>query len=177
MNISLSPIQIASEKEVDAYLKWENDQELTHLIMPKRSKDQGKYEPTKESTLEFFIKHPDRQEMTYIIYDDETPIGNVNYYIDPSLLHRKINNTAWIDLTIGEKDYWGTGASFEAMTLLEEIFVSKKIKRIELGVFEFNTRAIKFYEKLGYQKIGELKDFTYWNGRFWNDIRMDKFLR
>ena len=177
MNISLSPIQIASEKEVDAYLKWENDQELTHLIMPKRSKDQGKYEPTKESTLEFFVKHPDRQEMTYIIYDDETPIGNVNYYIDPSLLHRKINNTAWIGLTIGEKNYWGTGAAFEAMTLLEEIFVSKKIKRIELGVFEFNTRAIKFYEKLGYQKIGELKDFTYWNGRFWNEIRMDKFLR
>ncbi|MEE3079457.1 MAG: GNAT family protein [Bdellovibrionota bacterium] len=176
MNISLSPIQITSKKEIDAYLKWENDQELTHLIMPKRSKDQEKLEATKKSTLEFFKKHPDRQEMTYIIYDNETPIGNVNYYIDPPHLHKKINNTAWIGLTIGEKDYWGTGAAFEAMTLLEKIFVSKNIKRVELGVFEFNTRAIKFYEKLGFKKIGEVKDFTYWDDRFWNDIRMEKNL-
>ncbi|MAE58446.1 MAG: GNAT family N-acetyltransferase [Halobacteriovorax sp.] len=176
MNIELKKIDINDSKTIDSYLKWENDQNLTHLIIPIRSKDQEKHKTTKESILEFFKNHPDRQEMTYIIYDNETAIGNVNYYIDPPHLHKKINNTAWIGLTIGEKDYWGTGAAFEAMTLLEEIFASKKIKRMELGVFEFNTRAIKFYEKLGFKKIGEIKNFTYWDDRFWNDIRMEKNL-
>ena len=52
----------------------------------------------------------------------------------------------------------------------------RDIKRIELGVFEFNTRAQKFYTKLGYKKVGEVKDFTFWEGRFWNDIRMEKDL-
>ena len=57
-------------------------------------------------------------------------------------------------------------------TLVKEI----SLKRIELGVFEFNKRAQKFYEKIGYSRIGTIDDFTYWNGRFWSDIRMEKYL-
>ena len=49
-------------------------------------------------------------------------------------------------------------------------------EKIELGVFEFNKRAIKFYEKIGYEKITSLENFTYYDGKWWNDYRYEKKL-
>lgn len=50
------------------------------------------------------------------------------------------------------------------------------LKRIELGVFEFNQQAQKLYQKLGYKEIGRIDNFTYWQGKMWTDIRMEKYL-
>jgi hypothetical protein len=50
------------------------------------------------------------------------------------------------------------------------------IGRLELGVFEFNHAARRLYEKLGYKEIGREYDFTYYDGRMWPDIRMEKEL-
>ena len=97
-------------------------------------------------------------------------------HIDPPMLFKKAEGTCWLGMTMGEKDYWGTGAAREAFRLFEEILKAQSIKRIELGVFEFNERAQKFYEKMGFKKIGEINDFTYWDERFWKDIRMEKYL-
>ena len=36
--------------------------------------------------------------------------------------------------------------------------------------------AIKLYQKAGYTEIGRIKDFVYWQGRLWQDIRMEKYL-
>ena len=43
-------------------------------------------------------------------------------------------------------------------------------------VFEFNKRAIKFYEKIGYKKITSLKNFTCYAGKWWDDYRYEKNL-
>jgi len=45
------------------------------------------------------------------------------------------------------------------------------LKRIELGVFEFNTNAINLYQKLGYKDIARINNFT-----CGQDIRMEKYL-
>jgi RimJ/RimL family protein N-acetyltransferase len=47
---------------------------------------------------------------------------------------------------------------------------------MELGVFEFNAVAIKLYKKLGFLEITRINDFTFWMGRMWQDIRMEKYL-
>jgi len=62
------------------------------------------------------------------------------------------------------------------MGYLEEEIKAQGLKRIELGVFEFNTNAIKLYRKMGFEEIGRIDDFTYWDGRMWGDIRMEKYL-
>ena len=49
-------------------------------------------------------------------------------------------------------------------------------KRIELGVFEFNTFAQKLYLKMGYTEIGRIPDFTFWQDKLWMDIRMEKYI-
>ncbi len=90
---------------------------------------------------------------------------------------KKVSGTSWLGLIIGEKEYWGTGAAVIAMKFFEDESLRLGLKRIELGTFEFNIRAQNFYKKLGYTEIGRLKNFTYYNNRFWDDIRMEKILR
>ena len=79
-------------------------------------------------------------------------------------------------LTIGEKEYWGTGAAKIAMDYFERESKKCGATRVELGTFEFNHRAQSFYKKIGYKEIGRLDKFTYWDGRYWDDIRMEKIL-
>jgi len=47
------------------------------------------------------------------------------------------------------------------MEYLEKEIGNKGLKRIELGVFEFNENARRLYLKLGYKEIGRIDDFTY----------------
>jgi hypothetical protein len=30
---------------------------------------------------------------------------------------------------------------------------------------------------MGYREIGRIDDFTYWQGKMWQDIRMEKYLQ
>lgn len=68
--------------------------------------------------------------------------------IDAPHLKKKEENTGWISICIGEGDYRGKGVAHEAMIFfLEEECKALGLKRIELGVFEYNQRARTFYEK------------------------------
>ena len=89
---------------------------------------------------------------------------------------KKVKGTSWLGLTIGEKEYWGTGVAKIAMEYFEEESRRLGANRIELGTFEFNYRAQAFYKKLGFVEIGRLDKFTYWDGKYWDDIRMEKYL-
>ena len=100
----------------------------------------------------------------------------MNYQIDPDFLFKREAGTAWVGIVIGETSARGKGIGTQTMQHLEEQIQAKGLKRIELGVFEFNRSAIKLYKKLGYKEIGRIDDFTYWQGRMWQDIRMEKYL-
>lgn len=62
------------------------------------------------------------------------------------------------------------------MQYLEEQIKRHGLKRIELGVFEFNINVRKLYQKLAYLEIGRIDNFTYWQDRMWQDIRMEKYI-
>ena len=69
----------------------------------------------------------------------------------------------------GATDWWW-------IEYLENEIKHQDLKRIELGVFEFNTNAVKLYQKAGFQEIGRIPDFTFWQGKMWQDIRMEKYV-
>jgi RimJ/RimL family protein N-acetyltransferase len=112
----------------------------------------------------------------YLIYANGQLVGEMNFQIDPDHLFRKEAGTAWIGIIIGEASARGKGVGTQAMQYLEEQIHNKGLKRIELGVFEFNNKAINLYTNLGYKEIGRFDNFTYWQGRMWHDIRMEKYL-
>jgi RimJ/RimL family protein N-acetyltransferase len=100
----------------------------------------------------------------------------MGYQVDPEHLYKKEPGTAWIGITIGEENGRGKGIGVLALQHLEEQIKVKGLKRMELGVFEFNTNAIKLYKKLGFREFARLEDFTYRDGKMWQDIRMEKYL-
>jgi RimJ/RimL family protein N-acetyltransferase len=46
------------------------------------------------------------------------------------------------------------------------------LHRIHLGVYAFNPRAQRVYEKCGFQVEGIERDVLFWNGQWMNSIRM-----
>lgn len=133
MKIDIRTININNSFEVEAYVKWENDLEFYHLIAPMRSKDSKVVLVTVEGTVKFFQENPSRLKDTYIVWDDTKPIGQITIHTDPPHLFKKYKNTCWIGLTIGEKEYWGTGAALRAMRQLEKLGY-KTIGMISFGV-------------------------------------------
>ncbi|MFZ5824124.1 MAG: GNAT family N-acetyltransferase [Bacillota bacterium] len=65
------------------------------------------------------------------------------------------NRSAMLTIFIGEKAYWGKGYGSDALRLaLREAFGPMDLHRIELHVFDFNHRAIRSYEKVGFVTEG-----------------------
>jgi RimJ/RimL family protein N-acetyltransferase len=165
---------IEPDDDALAYLnQWENDPALIPLIRPNPDKDSlARTELLTVQDLEERLVH----NHTFLIYLEDQLIGEMDYQIDPRHLYKKEPGTAWIGIIIGEEIARGKGIGQRALQHLEEEIRKQGLQRIELGVFEFNTNAIKLYRKAGYQEIGRIPDFTYWNDRMWQDIRMEKYL-
>lgn len=80
---------------------------------------------------------------------------------------------AWVGIGIGERDYWGKGYGTEAFNLLLAFgFRELNLRRISLSVFEYNPRAIRSYEKLGFQQEGRQREWLNRGGKRWDLIFM-----
>jgi RimJ/RimL family protein N-acetyltransferase len=173
MEITFRKLTRSTPEIAQAFEKWENDPELVHLIRPNENREA--LETRKIVTvkdLQEQLKH----HHTYLICLQGKLIGEVDYQVDPGHLYKKEPGTAWVGILIGEEAGRAQGIGSLAMQYLEQQIRSHGLKRIELGVFEFNTNAIKLYQKLSYQEFARIDDFTYWNGKMWQDIRMEKYL-
>jgi RimJ/RimL family protein N-acetyltransferase len=56
--------------------------------------------------------------------------------------------------------------------MLDYGFGIANLHRIELDVFAFNERAIRTYEKLGFQREGVKRDMLYYNHQYHDAILM-----
>ena len=156
-----------------SFSKWENDPVLIPLTRPNLNEEDllGKKTVSVDDLLER-IKH----SHIYLIYAQGELVGEMDYKVDPAYVYKKVKGTAWIGITIGEETGRGKGIGYQSLRYLEGKIKLEGLKRIELGVFEFNTRAVKLYRKSGYKEIARIEEFTYWQGKMWQDIRMEKYL-
>ena len=153
--------------------KWENDPTIVHLIRP--HSDAASLQQKENVTVDSLVKRLEHNHI-YLIHLDGQLIGEMSFQIDPGHLYKKETGTAWIGITIGEEVGRGKGIGFTAIQYLEEQAKALGLKRVELGVFEFNVNAIKLYKRLGYQEIARIDNFTFWQDKMWQDIRMEKYL-
>jgi RimJ/RimL family protein N-acetyltransferase len=173
MNIAFSKLTQPTAEIAECFTRWENDPALIPFMRPNQNQeDLDKREIiTVESMIERLTHHH-----TYLIHLDDQPVGEINYTVDPAHLYKKESGTAWVGITIGEEAGRGKGLGYLAMQYLEEQIKLAGYRRIELGVFEFNQNAIRLYQKSGYSEIGRINNFTYWQGKMWQDIRMEKYI-
>ena len=83
------------------------------------------------------------------------------------------HRAAELGIVIGEKEYWGRGFGSDAIrTLVRFGFEEMNLHRIHLHVYEDNARAIRAYEKCGFQHEGRLRDGVYRHGRYYDLLAM-----
>lgn len=83
------------------------------------------------------------------------------------------NSVATIGIFIGNEDYWGKGYGSDALNILIKfIFEQMNIHKIKLGVYSYNKRAIKCYEKCGFKKEGVLREELFRDGKYHDVIIM-----
>jgi len=80
---------------------------------------------------------------------------------------------AFVGLGIGETEYWNKGYGTDVMNvLLRFAFTEINLRRVSLGVFEYNPRAIRSYEKAGFRHEGRLRRLLNREGRRWDNLFM-----
>jgi RimJ/RimL family protein N-acetyltransferase len=87
------------------------------------------------------------------------------------------NGSAEFGIGIGEKDYWGRGYGTDAARLvLRFAFMERNLHRIELATFDFNERAIRSYEKVGFVHEGTRRQAIFREGEY-HDVHIMAALR
>jgi len=148
----------------DTYRRWIHDLDVgvylfaTHLF-------------THTQEEEWFEAQRKTGNVHFTVYDKETgtPIGTTGF-MRMSQVHRD----AEFGIMIGEKEFQDRGYGTEATALtIDYGFNALNLASIFLRVHEFNKRAIRVYEKIGFKRIGVRRRAYFLGGKFHNDIFMD----
>ena len=79
----------------------------------------------------------------------------------------------YVGIGVGEREFWGKGYGSDAMrVVLRYAFTELNLRRVTLNVFEYNPRAIRAYEKLGFQQEGRVRKYLNREGRRWDLVYM-----
>lgn len=83
------------------------------------------------------------------------------------------NGTYSIGLGIAEPSEWGKGYAKEAMLLaMRHVFHELGYQKCNLGVYDFNARALNLYRRMGFVDEGRLRRNYYTAGAYYDEIQM-----
>jgi RimJ/RimL family protein N-acetyltransferase len=153
------------EADAERFAGWWRDTEFARLLdadparplSVKEIKDELDEEP-KPYGFPFLIR---------ALADDQL-IGFVGLWVN-----NWTHADGWVGIGIGEREYWGKGYGADAMrVILRYGFVELNLHRASLGVFGYNTRAIRAYEKAGFRIEGRMRQTINRNGQRWDELVM-----
>lgn len=156
--------QLLAEK----YAAWGNDSEYQRLL---DSFPANLYSVKKRKEwVEKNFGEPNDNSFFFTIHalDDDRLLGEV-----------ELDGICWnqgdslVGIGLGEREAWGKGYGTDAMRLiLRFAFCELNLRRVTLNVFEYNPRAIRSYEKVGFKVEGRVKRWLHREGRRWDLIYM-----
>lgn len=89
----------------------------------------------------------------------------------------KVNGSGKVGIFIGDRRYLGKGYGTDALnTLCDFGFGELRLERIELEVFDYNQRAIRSYQKAGFQTDAVLRRARFHRGAH-HDVHLMSILR
>jgi RimJ/RimL family protein N-acetyltransferase len=99
---------------------------------------------------------------------DDRPVGSIDLH-DVDLR----NGSASLGIAIGDPDDTGEGYGTDALqALIAFAFGQLRLERVELDVYDFNDRARRVYERIGFVLEGTLRHALYRDGAFHDVHRM-----
>lgn len=156
----LSPVR---EEDVPIYLKWLNDRSVTdglgntaQVIGPR-------------CEAEWLKKADGEYQFGIVKREGGVLIGNCGFD-SVSLIHR----TAQAGIFIGDEENRSCGYGEEALGALVDFgFQVLGLRSVMLQVFSFNERAVRCYQKVGFQEFGRRRQCYYLDGKYYDSIQMD----
>jgi len=177
-SLSLSPVSPDRTDWLKKFYHWENDKSIHHLHHVSKNEMELSTHHTTFDSLVHRAEMASKSAHDFygcLLWDDE-PVGILTGAVDPSHLWKKESKSFWPGIVIGESHARGKGAGRQTMLWCEDIAREMGCHRIELGVFEYNTIARRLYVSLGYSELTRIAQFTWWDGKLWSDIRMEKII-
>jgi RimJ/RimL family protein N-acetyltransferase len=159
--IALRPVE---SSDLPTLRSWLNDPQIRSLI--------GETRPLSLAAAEEYVDKLQRDTTRVWFMIVERSTGRL---IGECGLLRMMPDWRTTDLSIilGEPDVWGCGYGTEAITLLMDYaFGALNFHRIAIGVVGFNTRALRFYEKVGFRREGIQREGYYYNYRYYDFVMM-----
>lgn len=159
--IYLRPLDLA---DVPQLLTWMNDPEVTRQLRA--------YRPIMRVWEEEFLRKLSTSETDIAL---GIMVREPEQFIGVTGLHRLDvgNRHAAFGITIGETSAWGKGYGTEVTRLMVQYaFDRLNLNRVWLHVYEFNERARRVYQKVGFRPEGRLRQDTFRDGRYWDTLVM-----
>ena len=149
------------------FVEWLNDPEVNQGLMIYLPMSLAYEEKWFEKMLE---RPQDEQPLTIEVKKGDVwePIGNLGLF-DFEYKARRVE----LGIMIGNKKYWNQGYGTEAIQLmLKHCFQTLNMNRVMLQVYQNNPRAIRCYEKCGFQHEGALRQALYQDGKYYDILNM-----
>lgn len=141
------------ETIAEAFSGWTNNSEYSRLLSSEVARPRSN-----KSVKEWIEKQrekdpPDDYQFMIRRLDDDRMIGEIG------LEGVKWNHgDTFVGISIGEQELWGKGFGTDAMrVILRFAFTELNLHRVSLDVFDYNARAVRSYEKVGFVHEGRAR--------------------
>jgi RimJ/RimL family protein N-acetyltransferase len=160
--VELTPLDL--ERDLVLLEKWDRDSDYQRLL---NMNPAAQFSST--MTKDWFENNPSEGAFFIIrTLEDQKVIG----FVDLGGYEWTARN-AWVGIAIGESEFRSKGYGTDAMNvLLRYAFRALNLHRVNLGVFEFNKRAIRCYEKCGFKYEGTNRESIYKEDKRWDVFNM-----
>jgi len=149
--------------DIPMFVRWFNDPDVLQFL--------SMYLPMSEAAEEQWFERQISDSGAHVLVIETLegkPIGNLGF----SEIDHK-NRQAWFGISICESDYRDRGLGTDAVrTLLCFAFEEMNLNRVALRVLDFNTRAIRCYEKVGFKHEGRLRQSHFTRGQYVDELVM-----
>jgi len=151
-----------TERDLRRCVRWFSDPQVSHFL--------GRTSRVTLAEEERWFREYARKadEQIFAIEVDGKHVGNVGLHkVDRT--HRKAD----LGILIGESTLWSRGFGTDAVrAALRYAFGALRLHKVSLDVLEYNHRAIRAYEKVGFVREGLHRQDIYKDGRFFDVVRM-----
>ncbi len=104
---------------------------------------------------------------------DNNPVGIIRYDYET---HQKNGHVANIYSVYVNKKYRNQGIGNQLMSsVIKKIREKRGIRKVKLTVNPAQESAVKLYQKHGFNSVGVCKDETCINGKFYDELVMEKY--
>jgi ribosomal-protein-alanine N-acetyltransferase len=113
----------------------------------------------------------DSQEEIYLIIMEKSTDKSIGFvrlnFID------SVSRNMWLRFVVGDPNVWGKNLARDALIhVLKWLFSEQNIHRVTLESYAINTRAIKFFQKLGFKQEGTIREAIYFDGKYYDIVSL-----